>query len=482
MARIIIVWGLWSPYHCRRFEVLREHASREGHEMMGVSLFSGSRDYQWISGRLPEGVRHFDLGKDETKFPLGKLGRLMGIPKKLRTEVALLPSYDHWSLALNVASRLAGCRVVMMNDTHAGTARARGIKAAFKQQVVASFHAGLVAGEPQRRYFASLGMPSDKIFTGYDAVDNDYFAARSDEIRSQAREIRAKYQLPEHYFLSLGRLVTKKNLATLIKSYRLLLDARPGCQTHLVMVGSGEEEPNLRALCQELHLPIYEKAELNPGTTDHGPRTMDCKSKTTDNGLRTIENGLQTTDYALRTMDHRLGTTDCGTRTTSHETPAKDDRRHTTDQEPGVHFYGFRQIEENPVFYALADAFILASLYEEWGLVVNEAMACGLPVVVSATAGCAEDLLVPDRLAAPPDMSADLRMRLAQLTGHIRQNGFSFNPKSLQSLANALIILEGSPQIRESMGQASRKIVERFSCENFATNALLAARAALNHG
>jgi glycosyltransferase involved in cell wall biosynthesis len=147
-----------------------------------------------------------------------------------------------------------------------------------------------------------------------------------------------------------------------------------------------------------------------------------------------------------------------------------------------VHFYGFRQIEENPVFYALADAFVLASLYEEWGLVVNEAMACGLPVVVSATAGCAEDLLVRDWLAAPPDMPADLRMRLAQLTGHIRQNGFSFNPTSVQSLANALIILEGVPEIRENMGQASRRIVERFSCENFATNALLAARAALNHG
>jgi len=478
MARILIAWGLWGPYHGCRFGALCNHAAREGHQVTGVSLFSGSSVNQWGSGHLPDGVIHFELGKDEAKFPLTEIGRLLAIPRKLRPDVALLPSYHHWSLALNVASRLFGSRIVMMNDTHAGTTHAHGIKAAFKQKVVAAFHAGLVAGQPQRRYFASLGMPSDKIFTGYDAVDNDYFAARSEEIRSQAREIRAKYRLPEHYFLSLGRFVAKKNLTTLIRSYRQLLDSRPGCQTHLVMVGSGEEEFDLRALCQELKLPIYEKAELKPGTTDHRPGTT--------------ENGRWTTDEAKidsrkQKAEIRRGSNHGVTETRSGENGTKepwttDHGSRFADYGPGVHFYGFRQIEENPVFYALADAFILASLYEEWGLVVNEAMACGLPVVVSATAGCAEDLLVPDRLAAPPDMSADLRMRLAQLTGHIRQNGFSFNPKSVQSLANALIILDGAPLIRESMGQASRRIVERFSCENFATNALLAARAALNHG
>ena len=42
---------------------------------------------------------------------------------------------------------------------------------------------------------------------------------------------------------------------------------------------------------------------------------------------------------------------------------------------------------------------MLPSLKEEWGLVVNEAMASGLPVIVSRTAGCAEDL-VPEAPAS----------------------------------------------------------------------------------
>ena len=38
-------------------------------------------------------------------------------------------------------------------------------------------------GEPHKRHFASVGIPAEKISTGYDAVDNDFFASRADEIR-----------------------------------------------------------------------------------------------------------------------------------------------------------------------------------------------------------------------------------------------------------------------------------------------------------
>jgi 1,2-diacylglycerol 3-alpha-glucosyltransferase len=73
--------------------------------------------------------------------------------------------------------------------------------------------------------------------------------------------------------------------------------------------------------------------------------------------------------------------------------------------EQRVHWPGFVQYPDLPVYYALADAFILASTIEPWGLVVNEAMACGLPVLVSDRCGCAPDL-VPEG-----------------------QNGFTFKPR-----------------------------------------------------
>ena len=54
---------------------------------------------------------------------------------------------------------------------------------------------------------------------------------------------------------------------------------------------------------------------------------------------------------------------------------------------------GFRQYDELPAFYGLARAFVHASTTEQWGLVVNEAMAAGLPVLVSDRCGCAQDLV-----------------------------------------------------------------------------------------
>jgi len=59
-----------------------------------------------------------------------------------------------------------------------------------------------------------------------------------------------------------------------------------------------------------------------------------------------------------------------------------------------VHFAGFRNQTELPAFYATADALVLPSDGREtWGLVVNEAMACGTPAIVSDAAGCAPDLI-----------------------------------------------------------------------------------------
>jgi glycosyltransferase involved in cell wall biosynthesis len=61
---------------------------------------------------------------------------------------------------------------------------------------------------------------------------------------------------------------------------------------------------------------------------------------------------------------------------------------------PGdVGFAGFVHREQLSAYYGLADMLILPSHTEPWGLVVNEAMACGLPVIISRAAGCAADLV-----------------------------------------------------------------------------------------
>jgi glycosyltransferase involved in cell wall biosynthesis len=67
---------------------------------------------------------------------------------------------------------------------------------------------------------------------------------------------------------------------------------------------------------------------------------------------------------------------------------------------------------EMPAIHAAADLHIFASLGDSWGLVVNEALACGVPVLCSRLAGCADDLIEPGRngwLFDPTDMEGSVR-------------------------------------------------------------------------
>jgi glycosyltransferase involved in cell wall biosynthesis len=87
---------------------------------------------------------------------------------------------------------------------------------------------------------------------------------------------------------------------------------------------------------------------------------------------------------------------------------------------PGtIQFSGFVHREELPEYYALADTLIFPTHSDPWGLVVNEALACSLPVIISEVAGCAEDLVQDgwNGFVLPPSDPAQLAMTMARLAG-----------------------------------------------------------------
>jgi len=409
MKKLLIVWGNWGPYHYARFRALHQEGADRGWHVEGLEMFPTSETYAWKTNDDHPAIHHLRMGNKEMDFRPGLLAtRLLPLLRKIRPDVILVPSYWHWSLVLNYAGRLLGAKIVMMNESHAATAKATGVKHSLKSYIVRHFHAGFVGGTPHKRHFASLGLPENKIFLGYDAVDNGYFMKRAQEAREQAAMLREKLELPSHYFLNLGRMVAKKNLPCLIRAYALLRERRPDLPHDLVLVGSGEEEETLRTLCRELGL----------ATADHSPARRQ-----------------EQLAFAGSATGASTGITASG--------------------EPTVRFYGFRQIEENPLFYALASAFVLPSSLEEWGLVVNEAMACSVPVVVSNRVGCAEDLVSHG------------------------ETGYLFDPDSPDQLANALEKVS-QPGAHESLGTRALIRVQEWGCERFASGALEAATTA--HG
>jgi glycosyltransferase involved in cell wall biosynthesis len=109
---------------------------------------------------------------------------------------------------------------------------------------------------------------------------------------------------------------------------------------------------------------------------------------------------------------------------------------------------GFVQYQHLPAYYAFALAFVHASTIEPWGLVVNEAMACGLPVIVSNRCGCA-----------------------GELVKHAR-NGYGFDPANEEELAETLLTMTGlSLERRAMMGQASLSTIAGFAPAAFALGA-----------
>lgn len=418
MMKILVLWGNWGPYHYARFQALHELGQKHGLRVEGLELFPSSGYYDWKTAMDHPAVHHLKVGNMEMEFnPRLLATRFLPLLVKIRPDVIFVPSYWHWSLFANYAGRLMGARIVMMNESHRDTEKARGLKRALKKMIVRGFHAGFVGGSPHRRHFASLGLAESKIFPGYDAVDNSYFTRRSQEAREDAAALREKFELPQQYFLNLGRMVPKKNLSLLIRAYSQLMQSQPDLPHDLVLVGSGEEESSLHQLCTELGLAVADHTR----SANQPSRARPAQSE-----LAVAGSANDRPSGGLSGVEHR---------------------------DPTVHFYGFRQIEENPVFYALASAFILPSTTEEWGLVVNEAMACGLPVLVSNRVGCSEDLV------------------------HSGQNGFTFDPKSVEELTEALqAVAEPGPS--ERMGAESLRIVSDWGCERFANGGLKAAFAA----
>ncbi len=119
----------------------------------------------------------------------------------------------------------------------------------------------------------------------------------------------------------------------------------------------------------------------------------------------------------------------------------------------GVTLAGFRQIDDLPAYYGLAGALVHPTHKDTWGLVVNEAMAAGLPVLVSARAGCAPDLVRPG------------------------ENGYVFDPDAVEALAGLLGAVAEDPAHAARMGARSQEIIAAWSPETYAAG--LEAAAAL---
>ena len=384
---IAILFDRLGPYHWARLQ-----AAARLFPVVAVETCAFTREYQWERIDEPrefDRVTLFDDISDDRRPKRALLREKM--TKALREAdpvVAMIPGWATPASLIALEWCLQNQRpAVVMSESNAFDEKRYALAESIKRIVVSLFSAGLAGGQLQMEYLIALGLPRNRVFTGYDVVDNEHFRQNGEEVRSQASEARRKYGLPENYFLASARFVPKKNLPTLIRAYA-----------------------RYRQLA---------------GNRDDGQRTS-------HNGpwdLVLLGDGLLRADLCRLISDLRL--------------------------DGHVHLPGFVQYRELPAYYALADVFVHASITEQWGLVVNEAMATGLPVIVSNRCGCVPDLVVEGK------------------------NGFTFDPKSVKSLGKLMLdMCRLSKRRLEEMRGESRRIIEGFTPSHFATGAERAINAA----
>lgn len=370
--KVAVIFDRFGPYHVARIKSACNYLT-----VVPIELFGESVEYNW------EKVR--DLSERFTLFK-GKAARqvsgkvlfshLYALLSKLQPDVVAVNGWsDRGALAALYWCKMNHIPAILMSESSFIDEHRKSWKEFIKRRIVRLYAAALVGGSRHIHYLQVLGFPADKVFLGYDVIDNEYFRNRVYQIRSEVE--RANLQLPQKYFLASCRFIKKKNLPLLIRafaSYRKQSTTEP---YDLVIMGDGEEKDKLTVQIKVLKL------------------------------------------------------------------------------QQAVHLTGFVQYSILPLYYAFASVFIHASSSEQWGLVVNEAMAAGLPVIVSDRCGCVPEL-VKDRI-----------------------NGLLFNPFDEGSLTSRMLQIT-SPQYNiKAMGYKSAQTIGLWEVSQFGVGLQQAVRTAL---
>jgi glycosyltransferase involved in cell wall biosynthesis len=376
VGRIAAIFDMFGPYHVARLNALARSAAT-----LGIEIAGRSKVYAW------DRVKEETLFERRTLFEVDDsrmLGRadidtaLCRALSDFRPDAVLVPG---WSTPAAIAAARwcfrEGVAAVVMSESTQGDARRVIWKEWLKQTYVGMYDGGLVGGRVHKDYLQSLGVPGDCIFLGYNAVDNEYFAAGAARARAAAVEVRRALALPDRYVIASARFIPIKNLDGLLEAFAEFRRLRPASQTHLVLLGDGAEAGRLKERVASLGIERW------------------------------------------------------------------------------VQMPGFKQYADLPAYYALARAFVHVSRIEPWGLVVNEAMACRLPVLVSRETGCVGELVESGC------------------------NGFVEACDDRPAIARRLAEFDDADESELSeMGRASADIVARYGCDRFAAGAVEAVKVA----
>ena len=387
------------PYHHARWEAIARCWEAEVHlveltsrDDFKVLEFSQSSTYH----------RHALLDDSEDKnIPTSQLIRRMAAKlDQIQPEVICVSG---WGLTVSLAAMrwasLNRIPIVMLSESNEFDEVRSVLKEWVKRRLLGLSSAGLAGGSPQADYLVKLGLPRESVFVGYDVVDNDFFGNRVKEIKDL--EIRFQksgdFDYTKRYFFACARFGKKKNMPGLIRAFSK-----------------------------------YRKMAL-------------------------MKSGLEILDSDFNSQVSSFASSPCDLVIAGEgeERLGIEEAIRVNHLERFVHLVGAKSFSELPAYYALSVAFIHASTTEQWGLVVNEAMASGAPVLVSNRCGCARDLVRDG------------------------ENGYTFDPQNEEELSELMVKISHDENERLRMGGKSREIIANWGPQRFVSGLTCAIHTAL---
>ena len=364
--KISCIEPVLAPYSIPRFTAFQ--ALRRDDSLLVMALGATEKMREWQVQKAGLGFEYEEAFLGETLEniePRALAARVTDWLDESDPQAVVITGY--YFPAMRAAARWAqrhGRASIFMGDSQWGDRRRIALREWAKGWWVRRhYDAAFAAGERTVEYLMRMGFPRERIWTGYDVVDNQAFATGAAMARSQADSLRNSLGLPERYFLFVGRFAPEKNLVRLLEAYAGYRQTAGQSAWGLVLVGSGPLEKELRAQVEKLR---------------------------------------------------------------------------------DVVFAGFQQKDTLPAYFGLASCLVLPSISEPWGLVVNEAMAVGLPVLVSNRCGCVPELVQPG------------------------VNGYVCDPLDTEEMARLLGVVSSDTAEAGRMGEASRHIVALYTPETWA--------------
>jgi len=362
--RLVIITEIIAPYRVPVFNSLAARGDVDLH-----AVFLAETDPK---------LRQWTVPKDEIRFSyqvlpsfrlrLGNSNLLLnrGLDRALRQvrpDVIVCGGYNYpsaWRAAFWARER--NIPFLLWTESNAADHRGRSTFVEYlKRKYLGMCRGFVVPGEASKSYLQQLGLPAELIFKAPDAVDNELFTQGARMARTNLATVRKRIDVPERYFLNVGRFIRAKGVFDLLEAYAKL-DEEIRASVGLVFVGEGDAKSEL----------IRRASLIRPGT---------------------------------------------------------------------VKVSLFVQKEQLAEFYALADAFVFPTHSDPWGLVVNEAMASGLPVIASNVAGCVRDLVEDG------------------------WNGFIVPVSDVRRICSSMELLAKGNDLRGQMGERSLQRIQEYSPE-----------------